>query len=255
MKKILILLAAFTGIVANANIRVGRTGGGLAEMKAYSIVGQLPAIIKICTTSSSYCGMNQSQKNDLIQLSQRIDLSRLELKTPWSGSTKLSGRTLHIDSQDLYISGTPHKFGQILSLCLSVLLRDGLQMNEAAARWPYQIFSSLQENMRSLDMPNLNLTLHALTLGLPQAKGNVIQALALENPRETEDLTEALLSSFGCTPTTWNIESWNYTQSQFWVRAQLLWNCGTQQWSGELQIVFSGQGISRFGIFRKLQIL
>lgn len=251
MNKSLILLAAFFVIVVNANIRVGRTGGGLAEMKAYSIVGQLPAIIKICTSSASYCGMNQSQKNDLVQLSQKFDLSMLELMTPWSGPTKFNGRTLAINSQDIYTSGTPHKFGQILSLCLSVLLRDGLNMTESAAGWPDQIFSGFQENMRSLDMPNLNLTLHALTLSLPQAKGNVVQALALERPKETEDLTAALITSFGCTPMTWNIESWNYNQSQSWVRAQLLWACGSQKWSGELQIVLSGQNITRFGIVRK----
>lgn len=254
MKNILFLSSVFFLLSSEANIRVGRTGGGLAEMKAYSIVAQIPSIIKICNSSQSSCGMKPAQKNDLMMLNERINLSKLQLVAPASGPTKLSGLTLSINSQDLYKSGTPLQFGQILSLCLYTLLRDGLRMNEVAARWPYQIFSQFEENMRSLSLANLNLTLHAISLKFPYSKGHVVQALALENSRTTDDLTETLIHHFGCTPTTWSIESWSYTQDQSWVRAQLIWVCSERTWSGELQLLVSPAGITRFGIVRRKPI-
>lgn len=250
----MLVISVFLLSFAEANIRVGKTGGGLAEMKAYSVVGQLASIIKICSASQVRCGMNLGQRNDLIYLSQNLNISKLELVAPWSGPTKLDGYKLLINSQDLYTSGTPNRYGEILSLCLSVLLRDGSHMTESAARWPYQIFSSFQENMRSLYLPNFDFTLHSLALGLPRSNENMIQALALEKPNVTEDLTEELFRQMGCQPINWNIETWNYDQSQAWVRAQLLWTCGAHDYSGEMQLRLSQQGIERFTIVRKSQI-
>jgi len=258
MKKItnlLILTTVLTiGSICQSNIRVGRTGGGLAEMKAYSVVGQLSSIIKICTTSQSRCGMNESQKNNLINLSRIVNLENLQLVAPFSGPSKLSGLTLYMNSQDLYLSGVPLKYGEILSFSLYLLLRDALKIGESAARWPYQIFAPFHENMRSLFMPNLNLTLHFLSLGLPRSEAKMIQALALEKSDVTIDLTEELFEAFGCRSESWNVEGWTYIQDQSWVRAQLLWNCGTRQWGGELQLILSQEGVSRLSIVRRTQL-
>ena len=254
MKKMILVISAFILSVADANIRVGKTGGGLAEMKAYSVVGQLASIIKICSSSQARCGMDMSQRNDLLYLNQSLDISKLELVAPWSGPTKLDGFKLLINSQDLYSSGTPHRYGEILSLCLYVLLRDGSHMTDSAAKWPFQIFSSFQENMRSLYLPNFDFTLHSLALGLPRSNENMIQALALEKPKVTEDLTEELFNQMSCRPYSWSIETWNYDQSQAWVRAQLLWSCGVHDYSGEMQLRLSAEGVTKLSVVRRTQI-
>jgi hypothetical protein len=254
MKKAILVLVLFFVSIGHSNIRVGRTGGGLAEMKAYSVVGQLSSIVKICLNSQSFCGMNQNQINDFQNLSRFVALDKIELVAPYSGRSQLSGQTLYMNSQDLYTAGSPHKYGEILSFSLYLLLRDALHKNESEARWPSMIFSHFQENMRSLYLPNLNLTLHALSLALPQSSQNMVQALALEMPQETIDLTRSLHEAFGCVADSWTIEAWTYIQQQYWVRAPLLWNCGTRKWSGELQLVFTSQGISRFSIVRRTQL-
>ncbi len=254
MKKINFILIVLISSVALSNVRVGRTGGGLAEMKAYSIVGQISTFLNICVNSPFRCGMNENQKNDLIRLSQKINLKKLQLIAPWSGPSKLEGLTLFLNSQDLYTSGVPHKFGQILSLSLSVLLRDGLGISESAALWPYEVFYLFEENMRSIYLYQASSTLHSFSLANPDSKESIVQALALEKSKTTDDLTSNLLSVLGCPNAFWKIESWTYVQHQNWVRAQILWNCGSHQWSGELQIRLNATGASQMSLVRKTQL-
>ena len=253
MKKFVFSLALLVFSIGSTNIRVVR-GGGLAEMKAYSIVNQLPSLIKVCTTSSGYCGMNESQRNDLLRLAQAVTLERVELFAPASGPSSFRGLALNLNSQDLYTNGSPNKFGEILSLCLSILLRDGLHLDARSARWPYQVFSNFREDLRTLELYNLGYSLHAISLNFPNAKGVMVQALALEKAKVTLDLSADLYQQLACSTALWSIESWNYDASQNWVRAQILWTCQGHQWSGELQLLVSGNGVDRMSIVRKVQI-
>ena len=183
-----------------------------------------------------------------------MDLGQLELVAPWSGPSQLLGRVLKLNSHDLYSDNRPKKYGEILSLVLALLLRDGLKLSVTQANWPFQVFSLFQENMRSLNLPNYNFVLHALTLKMPRTNEAMIQALALEKEKVTEDLTAELLKATNCANATWEIESWNYSALQSWVRAQIGWQCGRQLWYGELQILLNQNGVSRLGIVRRTQI-
>jgi hypothetical protein len=233
---------------------VGRTGGGLAEMKAYSVVDQLPTIINICASAQSQCGLSNEQKNDLNQLSQRIELKNVGLVAPWSGPTKFSNMQLSLNSQDLYKNGLPKSYGEILSLSLYLLLRDGLKLSETSARWPYLVFPYFQENMRSLEIFNFGYKLHSLSLAMPNSQFKMLQALALEKEKTTEDLSQNLVELLGCSDPIWSIETWTYLLDQSWVRAQLLWFCDGHEYSGELQLKVNSLGVDRIGIVRKNRI-
>lgn len=254
MKKLIFILVSLYLSISYSNIRVGRTGGGLAEMKAYSVVDQLDTVVKLCTTSVQRCGMKTWQSEDLKRLEATINLSKVELTAPWAGPSQFNNGALKINSFDLYVSNRPKRYGEILSLVLSLLLRDGLKVDSALASWPFQVFSNFQENMLSLNISNYGFVLHSLSLKMPRTNESVIQSLALEKENITEDLTAELVKGLGCPQAIWNVEGWNYSSLQSWVRAQLSWQCGRQEWYGELQLILSREGVSRLSIVRKTQV-
>jgi hypothetical protein len=246
---ILLFSAAFS--IANANIRVGTTGGGLGEMKAYSVVVQLPTIIEICSTTAQHCGMTTAQLDELQRLERAMDLSHLQLVAPFSGTTHFAGNTLDINSQDLYQNGIPKKFGDVAALCLATLLRDELHVSDS--NWPFTVFSRFQEEMRDLALPNLHFTLHAISLSQPGSGDAILQSLALEKPQVSVDLTADLLQKLGCEKANWHIQDWNYVAAQSWVRADLSWSCQGQSWQGELQLLLSQEQVS-MQIVHRVQI-